>query len=139
MSNAHQHQAQNPKTYFGGCHCGKVRYRVDVDLSAGSNTCNCSICTKNGNRGTIVKPSAFELLSGEEHLTDYQFNTKSVHHLFCKHCGIRSFGRSNIPQIGGEIVSVNINCLEGLSDEELAAIPIIRFNGRDDDWSGTAA
>jgi hypothetical protein len=139
MSNANKTPTQtNTQTLLGGCHCGKVRYRVAIDLSAGSSKCNCSICSKSGYWGTIVKPSAFELLSGEKSLSDYQFHTKSVHHLFCKHCGIRSFGRGNIPQIGGEFVSINLNCVEGISDDELNAIRVNRYNGRDDDWGSAA-
>jgi hypothetical protein len=119
------------RTYSGGCHCGKVRYEAQIDLSAGSGKCNCSICTKTANWGVIIKPSAFTLLSGEESLSDYQFNTKSNHHLFCKHCGVRSFGRGNIPQIGGEYVSINLNCLENV---DLSTVPVRHFDGRNGKW-----
>jgi len=31
----------------GGCHCGRVRFRVTVDLD-NMTYCNCSICSKKG-------------------------------------------------------------------------------------------
>ena len=31
------------KTHEGGCQCGKVRYRVSIDLTAPVIACNCSI------------------------------------------------------------------------------------------------
>ncbi len=120
------------KTYQGGCHCGKVRYEVDLDLQAGSSQCNCSICHKTGAWGMNVDPSAFRLLAGEEDLSDYQFASRSGHHLFCKHCGVRSFGRFNVPQMGGPKVSINLRCLEGA---DLDGIPIRYFNGKENDWS----
>ena len=56
-------------------------------------SCNCSICQKRGALLTFVPAAQFTLLSGEDDLTDYQFNKKIVHHLFCGHCGVGSFAR----------------------------------------------
>lgn len=124
------------KTYKGGCHCGQVRFEVDLDLSQGTGQCTCSICHKAGWWGTVIKPAAFRLLSGEDNLTDYQFNTRAGHNLFCKTCGIRSFGRGYVEQIGGDYVSINVRCLEGADAEaDLRAATVTLRDGKNNTWA----
>lgn len=109
-------------THEGSCHCGAVRYRARVDLNQ-VISCNCSMC---GRAGTILgfsPASAFELLSGEEALRDYQFGAKNIHHLFCATCGIRPFGRGTDPQ-GNEMVAINVRCLEGVDPKDLRPTPV---------------
>lgn len=122
------------KTYTGSCHCGEVRYEADIDLSAGTGKCNCSICTKTRNWNAIIKPDDFRLLSGENALSDYQFGTMSSHHLFCKHCGAHPFGRGYIEQIGGAYVSIQVCALDNVTAEELVQAPVKFANGRDNSW-----
>jgi hypothetical protein len=122
------------KTYRGTCHCGKVRFQAELDLSAGTGKCNCSFCTKAWQWGVIVKPEAFRLIAGEDALSDYRFGSKSMHHLFCRHCGVRPFGRGHIDVLGGDIYAINLACLDGVDDRELADAPVRYFDGRNDNW-----
>ena len=114
------------KTYSGACHCGRVRYDVATDLGQVLE-CNCSHCQIKGLLLTFVPTSQFTLHSGEQELSDYQFNKKTIQHLFCKTCGVQPFARGKMPD-GTPMVAVNVRCLEGVNPEELSKTP---FNGRD--------
>lgn len=104
--------------YTGGCQCGAVRYEVDVDLDR-TITCNCSRCQKLGALLTFAPASAFTLVSGEGATTDYQFNKKTIHHLFCATCGIESFARGAMPD-GTAMVAINARCLDGVDPAALS-------------------
>ena len=119
------------KTYRGSCHCGAVTFEADLDLAQSSFRCNCSICQRTRFWPAVAKPDAFRLLSGESELTRYLFNTRKNVHYFCRHCGVRAFGVGTETPIG-KMYGVNLGCLEGVSDEELAQIPITYVDGRND-------
>jgi len=106
------------KQYSGGCQCGAVRYDVTVDLD-NTITCNCSRCGKLGSILAFAPPDAFKLQSGEGELTDYQFNTKAIHHLFCKVCGIQSFARGTTPD-GTSMIAINARCLDDIDPTTLS-------------------
>ena len=111
--------------YAGGCHCGGVRYEVETNLEP-VMSCNCSICQKRGALLTFVPEAQFTLLSGEDDLTDYQFNKKIVHHLFCSHCGVGSFARGTGPD-GSAMIAINVRCLD---DVDPAALSPMEFDGK---------
>jgi hypothetical protein len=120
------------RSYHGSCHCGAVRFKCDLDLSAGTSRCNCSFCAKARFWKAIVAADAFRIVQGEDALTDYQFGRRTIHHLFCSRCGITPFGSVHIEGLG-ELRAVNVACLDDASDEELASAPVRYENGRQDD------
>lgn len=122
------------KTYHGSCHCGAVKIKANIDLAKGSGRCNCTYCRKVRNWSVLIKPEAFELVSGEHNLSDYQFGTLRGQHLFCKSCGCRPFGKGFVEEIGGDYVSIALSCLEDIEVEELIAAPITYFDGLNDNW-----
>lgn len=111
------------ETYEGGCHCGRVRFRVTTDFARVSQ-CNCSICSKKGFLHLIVPPERFELLSGRDDLVTYTFNTGVAKHQFCRHCGVHSF---YVPRSDPDKIDVNVRCLENV---DTASLTISRFDGQ---------
>ena len=107
------------QSYSGGCQCGKVRYEVALDLANPVIACNCSRCRRLGSLFAFAPVGDFKLSSGEKELTDYQFNKKVIHHLFCSTCGIESFARGKRPIDGADVVAVNARCLDGIDPNAL--------------------
>lgn len=95
--------------HHASCHCGGVSYDVDVELDK-LITCNCSMCGRSGAIMAFVPRTQVSNLKGEDQLTDYQFGKKTIHHAFCKTCGIRALGWGGAD--GQEYVMVNVRCLE---------------------------
>ncbi len=115
--------------YRGSCHCGAVTFSVEASASVEVEQCNCSICTKSGFLHLIVPQSRFELLSGEDELTTYTFNTGVAKHYFCSRCGIKPF---YIPRSNPDGVDINVNCL----DSKPADIRVVQFDGQN--WEAHA-
>ncbi|MDJ0813724.1 MAG: GFA family protein [Woeseiaceae bacterium] len=111
-------------THTGGCHCGRVRFEVDAPADLELTRCNCSICHMAGYLHLIVPQSDFRLLSGQDDLQTYTFNTGVARHRFCRHCGIKSF---YVPRSHPDGVSVNANCLDAGT---VASTSITNFDGR---------
>lgn len=111
-------------THSGGCHCGRVRYEIDAPAELQVTRCNCSICQMTGHLHLFVSHANFRLLSGEDELQTYTFNTGVAQHRFCRHCGIKSF---YVPRSHPDGVSVNANCLDAST---VASISITDFDGR---------
>lgn len=111
--------------YQGGCHCKAVRYEVEADLSR-TMTCNCSHCSAKGFILSFVPAEKFALLSGEDSLSEYRFNTKKIAHLFCSVCGTESFARGS-DQEGNQTIMINVRCLD---DVDLSALHPTEVDGK---------
>ena len=120
-------------SYEGGCHCGRVRFRIAVDLAATAiGECTCSICTKKGILHLAVPRERLEILSGADDLTTYTFNTGTAKHTFCRHCGVHPFYN---PRTNPRNYSVNARCLDGYDPETMR--PRRVFDGRN--WEAAFA
>lgn len=104
----------------GGCHCGRVRFEVDAPAAIEVLECNCSICRMTGYLHLIVPETHFRLLSGDETLTGYTFNTGTARHRFCRHCGIKGF---YVPRSHPDGISVNARCLDAGSVTSVRIVP----------------
>ena len=115
--------------YQGSCHCGAVKFEVEAPETLEVDDCNCSICSKAGFLHLIVPKSKFKLLSGEDSITTYTFNTGVAKHTFCKNCGIKPF---YTPRSNPDGIDINVRCL----DTKPIAMNITKFDGQN--WEQNA-
>lgn len=79
----------------------------------------------------IVPASRFRLLRGADEITTYTFNTGTAKHLFCRHCGIKSY---YVPRSNPDGYSINARCLDPATIE---AMHVESFDGKH--WEQSAA
>lgn len=115
--------------YRGSCHCGRVTFTVEAPQHLEVDECNCSICSKGGFLHLIVPRNRFTLLSGEDSLQTYAFNTGVARHTFCRVCGIKPF---YTPRSNPDGIDVNVRCLDPVP----ASVTITAFDGRN--WESNA-
>lgn len=125
------------KTYSGSCHCGEIRFEADIDIAQGTLKCNCSSCTKARSWLVLTPADRFRLLAGEESQGTYQWlppgrAESTIEFHFCKICGIRTPARGELEAMGGAFYGVQVQLLETVDPDELAAAPIQYADGRHD-------
>lgn len=116
--------------HAGGCHCGAVRWEVELARAFEVEDCNCSMCAVSGNAHVIMPASRFRLLQGAENLSEYTFNTGRAKHRFCKTCGIKSF---YIPRSNPDGIAVTWRCLD---DWDKFDVTVSAFDGQN--WEAHA-
>jgi hypothetical protein len=106
-----------------------VRYEAQFDLSAGTNRCNCSICSKARAWFLFVKGGDFRLLAGEDALSSYQWvppgrAQAGLTYRFCSRCGIRLYATGELAQLGGRFYALHVPTLDDIDREELVNAPL---------------
>jgi hypothetical protein len=107
--------------YEGSCHCARVLFEVDGDLTQAIE-CNCSHCSRKGYLLWFAPRENFRLMTPESHLGTYTFNKHVIQHRFCLHCGCATFGFGVGPS-GVPTAAINVRCLEGIELTTLKRIP----------------
>lgn len=110
----------NTKT--GGCHCGAVRYEVEIDLTKPVIECNCSQCQIQGLLLSFVTNEKMKVLKGEDSLTEYRFNKHKIQHLFCKVCGVECFGKGKDKE-GNDTYAINVRTIDDIDLSTLERMP----------------
>ena len=111
--------------YTGGCHCGEVRFEVEMTLDK-VITCNCSYCAKKGLLLGFTPATQFTLQKGADAQTSYHFNKKVINHLFCRTCGTQSFSEGKDKE-GLATVAINVRSLD---DVDLTSITLTPVDGK---------
>jgi len=106
-----------PKHYEGSCHCGAVQFRLEADIKIGV-VCDCSICIRKSAIMALIDNDSFTLITGQDALSVYQFNSFQAIHYFCSHCGIYTHHKRR----SGEGLAVNTGCLTSFDKTQLAEI-----------------
>jgi len=125
------------RQYRGSCHCQAVQYEAEFDLSAGSNRCNCSLCSKARAWFLFVRADNFKLLAGEDALSTYQWvppgrAESGLTYRFCSRCGIRLFATGELEQLGGRFYAIHVPTLDNVDREELVSAPLNYFDSAHD-------
>ena len=111
--------------YQGSCHCGKIAFDVQGELT-GAMACNCSMCQRKGARMWFLPQTSLTLHTPRAAMASYTFNKHVIEHHFCPTCGIHPFGEGKDPK-GNPMVAVNINCLENV---DLSDVTISQYDGK---------
>jgi hypothetical protein len=130
------------KTYTGGCHCGFLRYSVELDLTDPiAGKCNCSSCL---NRGYLIldalSPSNFVLKSpaseDDAELGKYSPKGGSLHFYFCKTCGVNCFyqGREKSGAEDVEYVRINALTLDPEQGVDFLKMKMEYWDGKNNNW-----
>lgn len=135
--------AQESKQFTGSCHCGLVKYTVDLApeklADPKASRCNCTWCQKAGITIFNIPPSSFKLISpaSKSEIGDYNPKKGDHHRYFCKECGTHILREGSYPYEGQthDFCMINLVSLdqpqEGL---DLSDFQLEYVDGKHDNW-----
>ncbi|MDI9313083.1 MAG: GFA family protein [Hydrotalea sp.] len=102
--------------HTSSCHCGGLK--IEFDMAAGEQaiTCNCSICRRKGSM-LVFRTSDKVAVQKTTETKDYQFGKKTIHHFFCKECGVSPW--SEAEHNGAKTYAINLHCVDGLDEKSV--------------------
>ncbi|KMS73036.1 aldehyde-activating protein [Streptomyces regensis] len=116
----------------GQCHCGGVKFAVELSYHLTVTLCNCGICYMSGHQELMIPEERFKLLEGQQFLKPYRFGNCIADHTFCAVCGIMPFYRPRSHPEG--FFSVNARCLDLRFAE---VVDYVEFDGQN--WEASMA
>jgi hypothetical protein len=101
------------------CHCGAVVLELAMPDLATAQRCYCSFCRRRAAPAVQACKDSLTIVQGADHLTLYQWGTRTAQHHFCKICGIYMFHnqRSDPGMVG-----VNMGTLDGVNPADFEPI-----------------
>jgi hypothetical protein len=109
-------------SHAGSCHCGAVRFTVDLPAEPRAARCDCSICSMKGAVAVGAPLAALEIVQGADKLTCYLFNTGVAKLWFCSVCGSYTHHqRRSDPTTYG----VNVACLGLHPLHDFPEVPVL--------------
>ncbi|MEA3116404.1 MAG: hypothetical protein QOG58_6203 [Caballeronia sp.] len=109
--------------YLASCHCGRVKFSLEADIDE-LIACDCSLCMKRNALMVTVAHDKLKIMSGEDALSLYQWNTGKARHYFCSTCGIYTCHRRRSDV---NVFSVNVFCIQGIDPTR---IPVRHVDGK---------
>jgi hypothetical protein len=125
------------QTQNGSCHCGAIRYSVDIDLAQGTLRCNCSLCRKTRAWFAFAPAAKFRLDTGEGKTIRYRWTPEgkeqpNLTYHSCATCGVRTHAEGMGPD--GPTVAIQVATINGL-DRDLLVDRIRYVDGLHDQFS----
>jgi hypothetical protein len=117
----------------GKCHCGNIAFTLDWQpepTEIPARACTCSFCTSHGGVWTACPGGSLQITQRDrEHVSKYEFGTRTAQFHVCAICGVVPVVTSLID--GRLYAVVNVNTFANVPPEMLRRAPVT-FDNEDE-------